>query len=394
MAGEDNDAPAQKEPVSYVIFDLDGTLLDTESLVDEVLEEAVTGYGKEWDGRGAQKRLGKRPLEASASVVEDYDLQCTAVEFNDQVIALLEDRWGRARPLPGAIRLVKHLHNHNVPMAIGSSSPAQIIKTKLSHQSGWTDYFQVVVAGDMVKNGKPAPDIFVEAARQLNAEPSKCLVIEDAPAGVLAGKASGMQVVAVPSMPSKDARPLYSSADSILSSLLDFQPEVWGLPPLNDRIGGALPMEPWYMGGPVIKGFGRGSKVLGIPTANLPTSAFSSQLADHVCGIYIGWAGLSNRGVYKMVMSVGWNPYFENSQKTVEPWILHDFSEDFYGEELRLIVVGYIRPEANFTTLEDLVEKIHDDGRIAKAALEMKPFSDFAEDSYLTTPLPVGVLSS
>ncbi|KAG0626295.1 hypothetical protein M758_2G117400 [Ceratodon purpureus] len=393
--GDDNQhADHHQHDVEYVLFDLDGTLLDTESLVDASLKIVVTRYGKNWDGRGAQKRLGKRPLEAAASVIEDYDLPCTPFDFNAEVLALLQERWMHARALPGAIRLVQHLHNHNVPIAIASSSPQRNIQRKLSHQSGWTEYFLVIVAGDMVKNGKPAPDIFLEAARVLNAEPSKCLVIEDAPAGVLAGKAAGMQVVAVPSMPSKDARPLYSSADVILSSLLDFQPEVWGLPPLNDRIGGALPMEPWYIGGPVIKGFGRGSKILGIPTANLPTSAFSSQLADHVCGIYIGWAGLSNRGIYKMVMSVGWNPYFDNSEKTVEPWILHDFSEDFYGEELRLIVVGYIRPEANFTTQEDLVEKIHEDGRIAKAALEMKPFSDYAEDSYLTTPLPVNISSN
>jgi riboflavin kinase len=376
-------------PVSAVIFDLDGTLLDTDSLVEEVVEGVVTSYGKDWDSaRGAQKRLGRRPLEAAACVVEEYDLPCTPEALNAQVIALLQDRWQRAKPLLGAIRLVKHLHSHSIHVAIASSSPAQIIKTKLSLQSGWTDYFPVIVAGDMVQNGKPAPDIFIEAARRLNADASKCLVIEDAPAGVEAGKAAGMQVVAVPSLPSKDARPLYSTADVIYSSLLDFEPHLWGLPPLNDRVGGVLPMEPWYMGGPVIKGFGRGSKVLGIPTANLPTSAFSRQLAEHVCGIYIGWAGLSNRGVYKMVMSVGWNPYFNNSQKTVEPWILHDFSEDFYGEELRLVVVGYIRPEANFTTLDDLVEKIHEDGRIAKAALEMKPFVDFADDGYLTTPLP------
>lgn len=235
---------------------------------------------------------------------------------------------------------------------------------------------------------------FLEAASRLNVEPIKCLVIEDAPAGVLAAKAAGMQVVAVPSIPSKDARPQYSSADVIYSSLLDFQPEVWGFPSLNDRIGGAIPIEPWYMGGPVIKGFGRGSKLLGTPTANLPTSAFSNHLASHVCGIYIGWAGLANRGVYKMVMSVGWNPYFDNKEKAVEPWILHDFSEDFYGEELRLIVVGYVRPEANFTTLEDLVERIHEDGRVAKAALDMNPFSDYAEDSYLTTPLPVSMSSN
>lgn len=63
-----------------------------ESLVDEVLEEVVARYGKEWDGRGAQKRLGKRPLEASVSVVEDYELPCSALHFNNEVVASLQSR--------------------------------------------------------------------------------------------------------------------------------------------------------------------------------------------------------------------------------------------------------------------------------------------------------------
>ncbi|KAF5180301.1 Pentatricopeptide repeat-containing protein [Thalictrum thalictroides] len=72
-----------------------------------------------------------------------------------------------------------------------------------------------------------------------------------------------------------------------------------------------------------------------------------------------------------MVMSIGWNPYFNNTEKTMEPWLLHDFSEDFYGEELRLAIVGYIRPEANFPSLESLISKIHEDRKIAENALDL-----------------------
>ncbi|RWW15209.1 hypothetical protein GW17_00020963 [Ensete ventricosum] len=89
-----------------------------------------------------------------------------------------------------------------------------------------------------------------------------------------------------------------------------------------------------------------------ICAANLPAENFSPILSEHTSGVYFGWAGLSTRGIYKMVMSIGWNPYFDNTEKTivsvllsVEPWLLHDFGEDFYGEELRLAIVGYIRPE-------------------------------------------------
>ena len=64
-----------------------------ESLVDASLEIVVKRYGKQWDGRGAQKRLGKRPLEAAAAVIEDYDLPCTPFDFNEEVLALLQDRF-------------------------------------------------------------------------------------------------------------------------------------------------------------------------------------------------------------------------------------------------------------------------------------------------------------
>jgi hypothetical protein len=83
---------------------------------------------------------------------------------------------------------------------------------------------------------------------------------------VKAGKAAGMTVLAVPSLPTKEFQPLYSDADVVLNSLLDLELETWGLPPFEDRIGGVLPMGPLYMGGPVVMGFGRGSKLLGIPT--------------------------------------------------------------------------------------------------------------------------------
>lgn len=111
-------------------------------------------------------------------------------------------------------------------------------------------------------------------------------------------------------------------------------------------IENTLPIDPWRIGGPVIKGFGRGSKVLGIPTglynyhirlfflftfvygglfsdsrflfsANLSTKDYAEELVEHPSGVYFGWAGLATRGVFKMVMSIGWNPYFNNTEKTI-----------------------------------------------------------------------------
>ncbi|PIA57224.1 hypothetical protein AQUCO_00600154v1 [Aquilegia coerulea] len=200
--------------------------------------------------------------------------------------------------------------------------------------------------------------------------------------GVIAGKAAGMSVIVVPSLPNQSE--LSTSADEVINSLLDLQPEKWGLPPFLDC---TLPIEPWYIGGPVIKGFGRGSKVLGIPTANLSVEGYSTILVEHPSGVYFGWARLSTRGVYKMVMSIGWNPYFHNTEKTIEPWLLHDFSEDFYGEELHLAIVGYIRPEANFPSLESLISKIYENRKIAENALDLPLYVRHKDAPYLTGSL-------
>ncbi|XP_024022253.1 bifunctional riboflavin kinase/FMN phosphatase isoform X1 [Morus notabilis] len=370
-----------KKLVKCVILDLDGTLLSTDSIMSDVLKGYLVKYGKQWDGREATKIVGTTPLEAAATIAEDYKLPCTAEELISEITPMFSKHWCNIKALPGANRLIKHFSSHEVPMALASNSPRENIETKISCHPGWKESFSVIIGGDEVRSGKPSPEIFLEAAKRLNVEPSSCLVIEDSLPGVTAGKAAHMEVVAVPSLPKQSH--LYVAADEVINSLLDLRPEKWGLSPFQDWIEGTLPLEPWYIGGPVTKGFGRGSKVLGIPTANLSTDGYSTLLSEHPSGVYFGWAGLSTRGVFKMVMSIGWNPYFNNTEKTIEPWLLHDFDEDFYGEELRLVIVGYIRPEANFPTLEGLIAKIHEDKKIAETALDLPLYSKYRDDPYL-----------
>lgn len=367
--------------IKCVILDLDGTLLNTDGIVCNVLKVSLGKYGKEWDGRETLKIVGKTPLEAASAVVEDYGLPCSPIEFVSELSPQFSDQWCNIKALPGANRLIKHLKSNGVPIALASNSPRESIDAKISFHDGWKDSFSVIIGGDEVRTGKPSPDIFFEAARRLRIEPSSCLVIEDSLPGVTAGKAAEMEVVAVPSLPKQSH--LFTAADEVINSLLDLQLEKWGLPPFADWVERTLPVDPWYIGGPVIKGFGRGSKVLGIPTANLSTKDYSDLLAEHPAGVYFGWAGLSGRGIFKMVMSIGWNPYFNNKEKTIEPWLLHEFTEDFYGEELKLVIVGYIRPEVNFPTLESLIAKIHEDRRVAESALELPMYSSHKDDSYL-----------
>lgn len=107
-------------------------------------------------------------------------------------------------------------------------------------------------------------------------------------------------------------------------------------------------------------------------------------LAEAVTGIYLGWASIGgSKQVYKMVMSIGFNPYYNNTEKAAEPWLLHTFEQDFYDEELRLLVCGYIRPEANFESLEALVQRIHEDAAVTKAALTDKTFAAYEQDAFL-----------
>ena len=148
-------------------------------------------------------------------------------------------------------------------------------------------------------------------------------------------------------------------------------------------------LEPcWLLSGTVIKGFGRGSKELGIPTANLDAKCVKDvddkEDSNLVSGIYCGFASKGlEREVHPMVMSIGWNPFYKNKERTCEPWILHDFESDFYGEELRLVVCAYIRPEQNFTSLEDLVARIHEDARVTREALQEDRFESLKSHAFL-----------
>ncbi|VDP50716.1 unnamed protein product [Schistosoma margrebowiei] len=111
----------------------------------------------------------------------------------------------------------------------------------------------------------------------------------------------------------------------------------------------------FYASGKVVHGFGRGSKQLGIPTANLEESIVSEIPDSTKNGIYFGWAKLSNTPVYKMVMSIGWNPYFKNIKRSVEVHILHIFEENFYGDTIEVIALKYFRPEYDFPSIGKLI---------------------------------------
>lgn len=216
------------------------------------------------------------------------------------------------------------------------------------------------------------------------------------------------------------------------------RPDVVGPP------DGPAPPFPLRMEGSVIAGFGRGSKEvrarrpppaprvpprpltpsplaqLGIPTANLPVdAALTPWIADARSGVYFGYAGLAlpaahpdrrpdgaappaagadddhgppRRAVYPMVMSIGYNPFYKNTVRSAEVHLLHRFAADFYGAHMRLLILGFIREEQDYTSLDALVRDINTDCAVARNSLARDawapPRPDAAAAAWLLAPLP------
>jgi len=141
-------------------------------------------------------------------------------------------------------------------------------------------------------------------------------------------------------------------------------------------------ISPVYSKGIVIKGFGRGSKDLGIPTANFSDEVISTLPKEIETGIYYGLANVDEGPVYKMVMSIGWNPYYKNVKKSMETHILHTFPSDFYGSMLRTCILGRIRPEETYNSLDSLISAIKSDIAFADRELESSAYDEFRKHSF------------
>uniref|UniRef100_A0A915PHD2 riboflavin kinase n=1 Tax=Setaria digitata TaxID=48799 RepID=A0A915PHD2_9BILA len=141
----------------------------------------------------------------------------------------------------------------------------------------------------------------------------------------------------------------------------------------NEVIDGATAEPyPYYFHGTVVVGFGRGGRQLGCPTANLDDDAIARLPSDFPCGVFYGFANVNCGEVYGMVTSIGWNPHFKNERKTIEVHILNNFEEDFYGAEVRGVLVGFLRPMVAFNSLDDLKSAISNDLSMAKDFLSTR----------------------
>ncbi|CAG2172015.1 unnamed protein product [Oppiella nova] len=172
------------------------------------------------------------------------------------------------------------------------------------------------------------------------------------------------------------------------SALLKILRKVLAMQTTSERL-----REPFRVTGEVVHGFGRGSKQLGIPTANIDPNVVQTIDNQLKSGIYYGFCQLVSTPepvingethaangvdstprplspIYGMVCSLGWNPQFNNTIRSLEVHILSKFSDDFYGSTLRVAICGYIRAEQKFESLDQLIECIHNDIKVTEQALE------------------------
>jgi pseudouridine-5'-monophosphatase len=214
--------------VDCILYDMDGVLLDTEPFYTQVTQEIVGRYGKVFDWSIKSNMIGLPSIESARYLVDRLELPIAPEEYLREREAALERLFPTALPMPGAVQFTHAIAGRGVPQAVATSSEARLYELKTSRHKQWFSLFRAVVRGDdpRVGRGKPAPDIFLVAAAELAVEPSRCVVVEDSPAGVAAATAAGMQVVAIPD-PAMD-RSRYAQADLVVGSFHELVPEDLG----------------------------------------------------------------------------------------------------------------------------------------------------------------------
>ncbi|KAG5878899.1 hypothetical protein JTB14_023557 [Gonioctena quinquepunctata] len=215
---------------------MDGVLLDTEIIYKNVIQRIASRFGRVYTPHIQGILVGTVERESSRIAVEMMKLPMSIDEFQSEFRKKAHKDMHNVPMMPGAEKLVKHLHHHKIPIAVATSSSKESFDLKTAKHKDFFTLFHHIVCGGSdpeVKEGKPSPDIFLVCAARFPDKPSpeNCLVFEDAPNGVKAALKAGMQVVMIPdeNVPAEFLKDVPIKINSMDKAPL----ELFGLPPLN-----------------------------------------------------------------------------------------------------------------------------------------------------------------
>jgi len=211
--------------IEAVIFDLDGVLLDSEQVWDEAREQLAKERGGRWHENAQRDMMGMSSLEWSRYMHDVIGLPEPPEEISREVVERMAKLYREHLPVvPGAREAVERLAAR-WPLGLASSSNRELIDLALE-LLGVKHRFKATVSSEEVTRGKPAPDVYLEAARRLGVDPTHAAAIEDSENGIRAAKASGMRVIAIPNQHFPPADDALTQADVLLRSLEELTPEV------------------------------------------------------------------------------------------------------------------------------------------------------------------------
>ena len=198
------------QPFEAVIFDMDGTLLDTESVFKTIVFEVCTELGFEMTDAVHMSMVGGSHEHTNKLLLESYGVSFPYTLFDERCRVIMRERSHGGVPVkPGALELVRELRERKIPTAVATSSRNPHAQHHLT-AAGLFDMFETIVTRDDVVHPKPHPEPYLTAASRLGVDPLKCLALEDSHSGVRAAHAAGMQTIMVPDLvhPSEEIRAL------------------------------------------------------------------------------------------------------------------------------------------------------------------------------------------
>ena len=211
--------------IEAVVFDLDGVVVDSEQVWDEVREQLAHERGGRWHERAQADMMGMSSPEWSRYMHDVIGLAEPPEEINDEVVRRMLERYRAELPLiDGAVEAVQRLAPH-FSLGVASSSNRPLIETVLE-RAGIADLFDAVVSSEEVAAGKPAPDVYLEAAERLGLGPGRAAAIEDSSNGLRSAHAAGMRVIAVPNTHYPPAADALALAAVVVASPAGLTPEL------------------------------------------------------------------------------------------------------------------------------------------------------------------------